>query len=271
MSPRERSAIMPDAADDLASLAPALDGGRLSTRYQPIVSLADRRPVGIETLVRLEHSKRGTVPPDLFVPQMEQAGLAIPLTRTVTRQAFADWGDGRLAARDWWLAINFTLDVLMDGGTLEWLEQARAEAGIAPSSIVIELTESRVLSQLALLRERAACLRDRGYRLAIDDVGPEIRDHRPLLDMRFTSMKLDKDLVHESCDSELSHAFLMRAMADAADAELVVVAEGVEDAEIWDRMRDLGVDLAQGFLIARPLPASAIAAWHRQWSSRHGL
>ena len=252
----------------LPELHDALAGARIQTRYQPIVRMSDGHPIGLEVLARLEHPSRGILQPDLFVPQIEEAGLAWPLTEAVVRRAFEDWGHGMLSQFGLTLALNFPLDVLLIPEALTWLEARRQEAEIPPEQLVIELTESRPVTEIARLRHAIATLRSLGYGLAIDDVGPEIRDHKALLDLQFTALKLDKDLVRESPDSASATSFLDQTIAAARAAGLMIVAEGVEDADIWARMLALGVDQAQGFLVARPLPAAAVPLWHRDWCAR---
>ena len=252
----------------IGELRSALDAAQVSARYQPIVRLDTAMPVGLEVLARMEHPTRGMLLPDLFVPKIEDAGLAWPFTQAVVNRAFADWSDGKLGSFGLGLAINFPLDVLLIPEALTWLEQRRREAGLPPERITIELTESRPVSEIAKLRHATTTLRGMGYNLAIDDVGPELRDHHALLDMHFTALKLDKNIVRESPDSNEASAFLARTIASARAADLTIVAEGVEDSDIWRRMLRLGVDEAQGFLIARPLPVSAVAHWHRNWCAR---
>ena len=268
LAPRGRSGAKQVALRE-SELREALDGAHIQTRYQPIVRLSDRMPVGLEVLARLEHPGRGTLPPDLFIPQIEEAGLAGKLTEAVVRRAFQDWGGGRLLRYEsLTLAVNFPLDVLLSADVLAWLEEERKSAGIPAERIVIELTESRPVTGIATLRRTIDDLRAQGYGLAIDDVGPKIRDHRPLLDLAFTTLKLDKALVRETPDSVVAQDFLARTIADARRANLTIIAEGVEDTAIWERMRGLGVDQAQGFLIARPLPATAVPPWYQDWRSR---
>ncbi len=252
----------------LQEVRDALLGTRLQARYQPVVSLADGRPVGLEVLARLEHPVRGIVPPDLFVPQIEEAGLSGLLTEAVTRRAFEDWGHGRLAALGLTLAINFPLDVLQRPETLDWLEAYRRAAALPAELLVIELTESLPVTETGALRQAVTALRNLGYGLAIDDVGPGVRDPRLLLDLPFTILKLDMHMVRKSPDSAADAGFLTDAIAAARAANLTIVAEGVENQASWDRMRALGVDQAQGFLAARPLPAAAVPIWHRDWCAR---
>src|SRR6185369_1509514 len=139
------------------------------------------------------------------------------------------------------LAINLPLDVLLIPEMLAWLDDERSAAGIAPERIVIELTESQPLARLPELAIATARLRARGYGLAIDDVGPDIRDHSPLLDLPFTVLKLDKNLVQRAPLDAATAIFLATTLRDATAASLTVIAEGVEDTETWAHMSALGV------------------------------
>ncbi len=252
----------------LTELKSALANTRIQTRYQPIVRLETGAPVGLEVLARLEHPQFGVLQPDLFIPQLEDAGLAWPLTEAVITSAFEDWSAGKLGSFGLTMALNFPLDVLLIPEALTSLENRRKEAGLPADRVVIELTESRPVSEIKRLSHAIATLRDMGYGLAIDDVGPALRDHSALLDLAFTALKLDKDLVQDSPTNPQAAAFLTRTIKGALDAGLTVIAEGVEDREIWDRMHKLGVHEAQGFLVARPLPAAAVPIWYHDWCSR---
>lgn len=259
----------PGESPTVTELKEALADSRIQTRYQPIVRLDNGLPIGLEVLARMEHPSRGILQPDLFVPQIEDAGLSWPLTQAVVTRAFDDWQAGRLGGLGLTLALNFPLDVLLIPEALTWLEHERREAGLPAGELVIELTESRPVSELSKLRRSIATLRGIGYGLAIDDVGPALRDHKALLDLQFTALKLDKDLVHDSQGQPDAQGFLTHTLASAKAAGLTVIAEGVEDADTWQRMLAQGVDQAQGFLVARPLPAAAVSLWHRDWVRRH--
>lgn len=257
-----------DAELPLDDLLAALGAGRLQTRYQPVVRLSDGLPIGLEVLARLEHPTLGTLPPDRFVPRIEAAGFATRLARIVVRRAFAEWGGDALSALGVRLAVNLPLDVLLLPGTADRLETWREEAGIPPGRIVVELTETHPVAQPELLRPVLTRLRAAGYGLAIDDVGPAMRDHEDLFALPFTAMKLDKEVVQASAHNPVALRFVERASAAARRAGLLVIAEGIETAADWARMEQIGVDAAQGFLIARPLTAVATAIWHAAWSRR---
>lgn len=244
----------------------ALANDWITARYQPVVRMTDRVPVALEVLARLEHPLHGTLPPDLFVPPMEDAGLAWPLTKAVFRRAFCDWRTSGLDRLGLSLALNVPLDVMLLPEALDWLDAECASASIPPPLITIELTESRPLQQLDRLRAAVARLRAAGYSLAIDDVGPTVRDHRELLDLAFSALKLDKDLVRGSATDAAAQDFLLQSVAAARAANMTIIAEGVEDAPVWDRMAALGIELAQGYLIAKPMPAADVHGWFRAWS-----
>ena len=248
-------------------LEEALANGRISARYQPVVRMRDRMPVALEVLARLEHPTRGTLLPDLFIPQMEASGLAWPLTQAIVQRAFAEWNNGRLQSLGLTLAFNMPLDVMVDTAALDWLDAERARAGMPPACITLELTESQPLDQLPALRRAVVRLRNSGYDLAIDDVGPDVRDHRMLLELAFSLLKLDKDLVRGSATDPVKHAFMLDNIAAARAARMAIIAEGIEDAAAWARMDALGIEQAQGFLIARPMPAAAVPAWFAAWRS----
>jgi EAL domain-containing protein (putative c-di-GMP-specific phosphodiesterase class I) len=250
---------------NLAELTAALHGAMIETRYQPIIRIADRHPVGMEALARLNHPVRGTLLPDRFVPQLEDAGLAAELTGLVSARAFADLAGPFLAGRELRMSVNFPLDVLLQPAALDRLEEQRIAAGLATDYIVIELTESRPVDDIPKLRRSLERLRGLGYGVAIDDVGPAVPRLAPLLELPFTSLKLDKELVQQVDDSAEIRAFLANTIVQAKARGLIVVAEGVETGAIWNRMRDLGADEIQGFLAARPLPVAAVPIWWDAW------
>jgi EAL domain-containing protein (putative c-di-GMP-specific phosphodiesterase class I) len=237
----------------------------IENRYQPIVRMADRHPIGLEALARLNHPQFGTLLPDRFVPQIEDAGLAAELTDLVSSQAFADMGGPWLAGRRVRVSVNFPLDVLLHPEALDRLERQREACEIDAGRIIIELTESRPVEDFPLLRRSLDRLRGLGYGVAIDDAGPAVPWLTELLDLPFTSLKLDKDMVNPPTGSEAIHRFVASTVRQSKKRGMTVVAEGVETAAIWDRMRGLGVDEAQGFLVARPLPLAAVPIWTDAW------
>jgi EAL domain-containing protein (putative c-di-GMP-specific phosphodiesterase class I) len=251
----------------LPEIRAALSGAMVETRYQPVVWLADRAPVGVEALVRLNHPARGTLLPGAFVPQVEDAGLAGQLTDLVVASAFADMTDAALAPLGLSVSLNFPLDVLLGTAALARLEATREAAGIPVGRVVVELTESQPVGDLAALRDAVEHLRDAGYQVVIDDVSPAVVGLDQLLDLPFTGIKLDQHLVHQLATDPASVAEVERIIRIARLRELTVVAEGVETVALWHQLTALGVDQAQGFLVAHAMPAAALPVWLQTWQA----
>jgi EAL domain-containing protein (putative c-di-GMP-specific phosphodiesterase class I) len=259
--------VMEPDALPLDDLLGALADGRIEVRYQPVVRIADGTPLGIEALARLDHPVLGTLAPDRFVPQLEAAGYGSELAAAVIGRAFAEWRGDRLRRLGLKLGVNLPVDVLSRPRTADRLETWREAAGIPPDRIVVELTETRPVDDPSALAAVLARLRAVGYGLAMDDVGPGLRQYEDLIGMTFTAMKLDKELMQDT-DGAVARAFLDRAIAAAHSAGLLVVAEGVEDSRTRARMAARGVDAAQGFRLGRPLPAAAVPIWLADRSCR---
>jgi len=250
----------------LDELRAALSGAMIQTRYQPVVRMDDRAPEMVEVLARLDHPRHGIMEPGLFVPPMEHAGLAAELTRLVVSRALADISVAEIARHKLRVALNFPLDVLLLPDAIGQLDAQRAAVGLAAERVTIELTESRPVEDVPALARALERLRGLGYGLAIDDVGPGVPHLNALLDLPFTALKIDMDVVQLASTSPSALDFVVRTIAGARARGLSVVAEGVESQETWDRMASLGADQAQGFLIARPLPATALALWLEAWT-----
>jgi EAL domain-containing protein (putative c-di-GMP-specific phosphodiesterase class I) len=260
-----------EAADEMppplrtGEVESALAEGRVQALYQPIVRLADSRPVALEVLARLHHPLLGVLPPSRFIPSVETAGLSRRLTEVVLARAFADWSAEHIAGLNVGLAFNFPADVLSSDAALSRLEMLRAGAGIPAARVTIELTESDPLADPAELARAAVRLRALGYAIAIDDISREMHGHRALLGLGFTALKLDKALVEDALSDPSSADFIRYLIGEARAADMSVTAEGVADAAVWRVMEGLGVDLAQGYLVSEPLTAVEVAGWHRDW------
>ncbi len=258
----------PPAKPSVATLRDALANRHIETRYQPVVRLADRAAVGVEALARLSLAGRRIIAPEHFVPRIEHAGLAAELTDVVAGHCFADIAGPCLDAHGFAVALNVPLDVMLEPAALRRIDAQREAAGLAASRVVIELTESRVVTDLPLLSRAVEWLRAAGYRVAIDDVAPGMPGHEALLDIPFTTLKIDK-LVIRRAGTVTDMAEFMKRIVDAAKMRgLTVVVEGIRDARHWNRARAAGADFAQGFGIARPMPKAVLPVWKDHWHAR---
>lgn len=254
-----------------SDIAVAFSAEDVECRFQPIVRLADRRVVGMEALARLRHADHGTIAPDLFIPQIERAGLSLRLTEAVAQGAMAAIDPAFLERNDLFFTINLPLDVLLFPEALARIDVHRVTFGIPTHRILIELTESRPVSDLPSLTIALEHWRQAGYRVAIDDMGPEMVNQLDLFDLPFNMVKLDKQVVLRSETDLLARSYLQRTVDNARSRSLGVIAEGIENEAMWHRMRNLGVEYAQGFLIARAMPATALPSWLYGWSTQASL
>jgi EAL domain-containing protein (putative c-di-GMP-specific phosphodiesterase class I) len=250
-----------------AELLKVVSGAMIETRYQPIARLADRVVRAVEVLARLKHPAHGTITPDWFVPRFEDAGLAFTLTDLVSTRALADLTGPSFRQSGFAMALNYPLNVLSHPEAAGSLDKRRAALGLRPEQVQLELTESRPVEDFAALGRSLEHLRALGYRISIDDVGPAVKNLARLLTLPFTGLKLDKSVVRPIGTGRPDASFAPRVIERARARGLTVVAEGVETRELWDRLRALGAQEAQGFYIARPLPAAAVPVWSEAWKA----
>lgn len=252
----------PLGADELRR---AIAHGELLNYYQPKVAVATGRVTGVEALVRWQHPLHGMLFPDAFIALAEEHALIDALTRTVFCAALAQarrWADAGLALR---VAINVSMNNLNSLDFLDFITDEAAKHGIAPHNIILEVTESRLMQDVRAPLEILGRLRLRRFRLSIDDFGTGHSSFAHLRDIPFDELKVDRGFVHGASANPTVRAILEASIGLAKQLGLEVVAEGVEDEADWQFLRQTGCDLAQGYFIARPMPASALPAWVEQW------
>jgi len=251
---------------DRVELRAALGSGMVETRYQPIVRLDNGSAIGVEVLARLNHPTRGTMLPERFVPDIEDAGLAAELTDCVAASAFADMSSTPIASLGLMVGLNLPLEVLLVPAALEQLDLRRRAACVPAGRVVIELTESQPVVDIAGLRHATGQIRQAGYRAVIDDVAPSVPWVAELMNLPFTGLKLDKTLVGEIGTRADARRFVASVIATARARAMTVTVEGVEDCAAWQRAREIGAQHAQGFLVAHPLEAAALPDWLMRWN-----
>ncbi len=248
-----------------AELRAALAEPMLKLRYQPLVRLADRVPIGVEALARLDHPKFGMLAAEQFIPQMEAANLSHLLTEAMITQAMRDnctYGLTTLGLR---IGLNVPLNVLMMEEVFDLLESQRQKCAIPASDIIVELTETQPVTDYASLRNVIRRLRDIGYRVSIDDASPAMVDLDRLIGLGFNTLKFDKSVVQHAARDKDCRAFIERVGKRARASNMLTIAEGIEDVETHDLMRDVGIDSGQGYLIAHPLLPAAVKPWLDTW------
>jgi diguanylate cyclase (GGDEF)-like protein len=239
-------------------LAGALAAGQLRLAYQPVVDLQTERIVGFEALLRWQHPTLGAVGPDRFVPVAEDSGEIVPIGRWVLAEAtrtVARWQRARPCS-PLSMAVNVSARQLAGGTLLRHVAEALSESGLAPSSLVLEVTETALVTDPEPVAERLAELRALGVRLALDDFGTGYSSLSYLRQFDVDVLKIDRSFVSLLDGSPEDAAIVHGLVQLGRTLKLEVVAEGVETAAQRDLLRAERCDLAQGHLFARPLEAA---------------
>ena len=242
-------------------LRAAIDGGQLVVHYQPIVTLATGQIVAVEALVRWDHPRRGMLPPSAFLPTAEATGLIIPIGRTVLDAACHQlrcWQDAGGAGRDLKVTVNLSSRQLRSETIVEDIASAISRSGIAPGSLVIEVTETVLLEDIAAVGAVLDRLKSLGALIAIDDFGTGYSSLSHLARFPVDLLKVDRSFVSGMSDDG-SKSRLVTAIAKLAqELQLLTVAEGVEDASLEGPLRDLGYTYAQGYYYSRPYDSRVV-------------
>jgi EAL domain-containing protein (putative c-di-GMP-specific phosphodiesterase class I)/ActR/RegA family two-component response regulator len=247
----------------VADLAAALDRDEIRIHVQPEVDLRSGAVHGVEVLARWHSPEHGFVPPDRFIALAESGKLIQRLTDVVMRLAV-------MSGRQWdaeglspCLAVNVSPHCLDDLRLPEQVVALVEGLSFDVRRLLLEVTESGVAGRSARSLDILARLRLKGFELAIDDFGTGYSSLQQLQRIPFTQLKVDRSFVSRAATDEDARHIVSANIRLAHDLGLRVVAEGVETLAELALLRELGCDLAQGYLLARPMPPEEFPAWVR--------
>ncbi len=229
--------------------------------FQPKIDIASGEVVGAEALMRWRHPERGMIPPDRFISLAERSGEITALTFLVLEQVVDVLRALERQRPDLSVSVNISARSLAEDGFADRFVASLTEAGIAPERIVLEITETVAMSAPDLVRRVLDGLRRRGFGLSLDDFGTGYSSLEELHRMPFTELKIDKQFVFGLLNDRNAHAITRSTLRLGRELGLKTVAEGVETPAVLDQLRVLGCDIAQGYLISRPLPAADFLSW----------
>ncbi|MEP6899213.1 MAG: phosphodiesterase [Rhodanobacter sp.] len=236
-------------------LRDAIEANRLQVFFQPVWDIQSRRISGIESLARWTSVQHGEVSPASFVPFSEQSDLISALTRwsinATLRQAASVPARAGLS-----YAINFSPRVFARPGTAEQLIGALEIWGVAPTAVVVEITETALVNDLESSMQVLHRLRDLGVRIAIDDFGAGYASIAYLRRFPATELKVDQSLVGAMRDDPHTSKLVSAIINMAHHMDLTTVAEGIEDQDTLELLADMGCDFGQGYHLGRPEPAT---------------
>ena len=241
----------------------AVERGEIELHYQPIVGLKDGRVSGVEGLARWTHPERGPVAPDVFIPLAEQSGLIVSLGRQLLRRACADLPALRagLGEPELVVGVNLSAAELLESGLPEFLLRTFADAGMSADSLLLEVTESQLMSDLDAGVARLHELTALGIHLALDDFGTGYSSLAYLRSFPVDALKVDKTFIDNVAQAGSDdHALVRSIISLGKTLELSVIAEGIEHEDQRRELERLGCDRGQGYLFARPMPVAELVA-----------
>lgn len=247
----------------------AIEEGQLQNHYQPKVDVATGAWRGVETLVRWLHPEDGLVFPDQFIGVAEEHGLIDALTRVVLSGALTQGQRWRAEGVSVRIAVNVSMNNLVRLDFADFVASEVVRHGLAPSDLILEVTESRLMHDVQNALEVLTRLRLKRFSLSIDDFGTGHSSLGQLRNIPFDELKIDQSFVHGAAQDGTRRAIVDASLTIARQLGMGSVAEGVEDVADWAFLQSSGCEQAQGYFIARPMPGGALAAWHADWQGRH--
>lgn len=249
----------------LSDLREAIVRGELRLHLQPKLALATGAVAGAEALVRWQHPVRGMIPPGQFVPFAEQTGFIRQLTLWVFEACAKAWRELHAEGADMVLSVNLSARDLFDSDLPTKLEALLLQHRVPAEAFCLEITESAIMDdpQRALGTLKRLALM--GFKLSIDDFGSGMSSYGYLKLLPVDELKIDMVFVR-NMDRDPVDVKLVRSMIELAhNLGLSVVAEGVENAKIWDQLRELKCDQAQGYHMGKPMALEEFVAWSARW------
>lgn len=225
--------------------------------FQPKVAVATRKVLGAEALARWRHPEHGLVAPYAFIAQLEQSGQIDTLTLLMLEKAALACRTWRARGMELTVSVNLSLVSLADTMVADRITQTVRSAGLDPRHMMLEITETAAMTEVAPALENLARLRMRGFGLSVDDYGTGFSSLRQLTRVPFTELKIDQSFVTNCAASASSRAIVESSIEMARRLEIKSVAEGVETQADWDVLLAAGCDVAQGYFIAKPMQESS--------------
>ena len=233
----------------------AIDRNELSMNYQPLVSLQDGELMGVEALLRWNHSEFGLIPPNKFIPIAEESGLIIPITVWIlqeTTSQIAHWQKISPAYKDLVVSVNISGKHLSNDDLIDDVENALAISKLSPQALKLEITESAAMENAEHSINMLNRLKQLGVQLSIDDFGTGYSSLSYLHRLPFDTLKIDRSFVYSVGESGENSEILQTIISLAKNLKKKVIAEGIETESQLSLLQNLGCDYGQGYLLARP-------------------
>jgi EAL domain-containing protein (putative c-di-GMP-specific phosphodiesterase class I)/ActR/RegA family two-component response regulator len=257
-SDRRAPLIRPLTAEHLQS---AVRNGEIGLAFQPKISMATQKIVGVEALARWTSPAMGDITPECFIPALEHHGLIEEVTEQLLAQALAACTQWRQRNPGVSVAINVSRLSLNDRTFPDRVEALIDASNLSPGAITLEITESSMVGDDHVVAEVLTRLRIKGYELSIDDFGTGYSSMLSLLRMPFSELKIDRSFVGECDTDQDAWKIVFASLSLAHQFGMIATAEGIEHEAVALRLQDAGCDIAQGWFFGRAMPLPALQTW----------
>jgi diguanylate cyclase (GGDEF)-like protein len=252
--------------ENLKRMEQALEHGEFVLYYQPKVQMRSGQVHGVEALIRWQHPERGLVPPAQFLPALEDQPLSLKVGEWVVRTALAQLAQWQAQGLRLNMSVNVGAMQLQSSSFVDFLLGALAEQPtVNPADLMLEVLETSALEDINRVTERMTQCRALGVQFALDDFGTGYSSLTYLKRLPVVQLKIDQSFVRDMLDDPDDLSILQGVLDLAASFRRKAIAEGVETAAHGRLLLQLGCDCAQGYGIARPMPAEQVPQWVQRW------
>ncbi|MCK5892816.1 MAG: EAL domain-containing response regulator [Endozoicomonadaceae bacterium] len=262
----------PEEYGDMPTQAEIIEGlanNQFITWYQPKVQIDTGEWFAAEALSRWVHPERGMIYPTQYIPVLEELGIVDKLTWSQIHVIAENLRHWLSLGKKISVSINISPSMLNDRLLANKLTEVTNRYNISQDQMVLEITESMLMENLANSLETIARMRLQGFTLSMDDFGTGYSNLHQLERMPCSELKLDKSLVTGAHENPVRCVILESNIGMAKKLGMKTVGEGVETVEDWFILKQLGCSIGQGYLIAKPMPANELLAWSEEWSLRY--
>jgi diguanylate cyclase (GGDEF)-like protein len=248
-------------AEVLEALCSALGRDEFFLEYQPIFDLGAERATGVEALLRWNHPEQGVLQPADFIPQLEESGLIVDVGRWVLQEACRQTAEWHAEGHRIDVSVNASIRQLERHTFVAEVRDALVESGLAPSSLIVEITETAIMidasTTISVLRELKAL----GVRIAIDDFGTGYSSLAYLRQFPVDALKIDRSFIAGLADTPAASELIRTLVRLGKALDLETYAEGIEHRDQLEHLQDEGCDSGQGYMFARPLSSDDVTAF----------
>ncbi len=267
----ETDEVNPEQLLLITEMRHAIEEKQFELFYQPKIDLKSEKIFAVEGLIRWHHPERGMVSPALFIPLAEQTGDVRQITQWALAQALKDAAALHKKGWDIQVAINLSALDLGNKNLPDQVAQALEANNLKPSALILEITESSLMSEPAVARNSLAILDDMGIALSVDDYGTGYSSLAYLKDLPVSELKIDQAFVRDMA-TNAEDELIVRSTVDLGhNLGLKVTAEGIEYAESFTQLQKIGCDVGQGYFIARPMKFDALETFLQEKDGKSDL